>query len=35
MEYKYHIVDVCTEEIFGGAQIAVFPNANGLDKITM
>jgi PhzF family phenazine biosynthesis protein len=35
MEYKYHIVDVFTEEIFGGAQIAVFPNANGLDKTTM
>lgn len=31
MEYPFHTVDVFTDRIFEGAQIAVFPNANGLD----
>ena len=35
MQYKYYIADVFTEEPFNGAQIAVFPNADGLDQIKM
>jgi trans-2,3-dihydro-3-hydroxyanthranilate isomerase len=30
MNYKYYIADVFTRQIFNGAQIAVFPNAEGL-----
>jgi trans-2,3-dihydro-3-hydroxyanthranilate isomerase len=30
MNYKYYITDIFTKEVFGGAQIAVFPNAEGL-----
>jgi trans-2,3-dihydro-3-hydroxyanthranilate isomerase len=30
MKYNYYIADVFTTEIFSGAQIAVFPNAEGL-----
>jgi PhzF family phenazine biosynthesis protein len=35
LKQHYHIVDVFTDELFNGAQIAVFPNADGLDKATM
>ncbi len=35
MNYKYNIVDVFTDRIFQGAQIAVFPKAEGLNKDTM
>ena len=35
MNYKYYIADVFTDRIFHGAQIAVFPHAEGLDKDTM
>ena len=30
MKYNYYIADVFTRQIFNGAQIAVFPNADGL-----
>ncbi len=30
MKYSYYIADVFTDRIFNGAQIAVFPNADGL-----
>jgi trans-2,3-dihydro-3-hydroxyanthranilate isomerase len=35
MQYKYYIADVFTNTPFSGAQIAVFPNADGLDKSNM
>jgi trans-2,3-dihydro-3-hydroxyanthranilate isomerase len=35
MNYKYYIADVFTRRIFNGAQIAVFPNADGLSEQTM
>lgn len=35
MKYSYYIADVFTTEIFSGAQIAVFPNAEGLSKAQM
>ena len=35
MQYKYYIADVFTDELFNGAQIAVFPHADGLDKSQM
>jgi PhzF family phenazine biosynthesis protein len=35
MKYKYYIADVFTNKPFNGAQIAVFPEANGLDKVQM
>jgi trans-2,3-dihydro-3-hydroxyanthranilate isomerase len=35
MQYNYYLADVFTTELFGGAQIAVFPNANGLTKPVM
>ena len=35
MQYKYYITDVFADRIFQGAQIAVFPQADGLDKHTM
>jgi trans-2,3-dihydro-3-hydroxyanthranilate isomerase len=35
MKYNYYIADVFTTEIFSGAQIAVFPNAQGLQKTQM
>ncbi len=35
MKYNYYIADVFTKEIFSGAQIAVFPNAKGLNKQQM
>lgn len=35
MEYKYFIADVFTDRIFQGAQIAVFPQAEGLERHTM
>lgn len=31
MKYNYYIADVFTKQIFNGAQIAVFPNAEGLN----
>lgn len=31
MQYSYYTVDVFTRHLFGGAQIAVFPEAAGLD----
>ena len=31
MKYQYYIADVFTQQIFNGAQIAVFPNADGLN----
>ena len=30
MKYNYYIADVFTRQIFNGAQIAVFPDADGL-----
>lgn len=35
MQYKYYITDVFTNKAFNGAQIAVFPNADGLDQTQM
>ncbi|MDP1773866.1 MAG: PhzF family phenazine biosynthesis protein [Methylobacter sp.] len=35
MKYNYYIADVFTKQIFSGAQIAVFPNAEGLNKEQM
>lgn len=35
MQYKYYITDVFTDKPFDGAQIAVFPNADGLDQANM
>ncbi len=35
MQYNYSIADVFTDEIFQGAQIAVFPKAEGLNRDTM
>ena len=35
MNYQYYIADVFTDRIFQGAQIAVFPHAQGLSKDTM
>jgi len=35
MNYQYYIADVFTDRIFNGAQIAVFPKADGLDGQTM
>jgi trans-2,3-dihydro-3-hydroxyanthranilate isomerase len=35
MNYQYYIADVFTREVFNGAQIAVFPNADGLGDETM
>ena len=35
MNYNYYITDVFTNKVFNGAQIAVFPNADGLDKQQM
>ncbi len=35
MQYKYYITDVFTNKPFDGAQIAVFPNADGLDQASM
>ena len=30
MNYNYYVADIFTKEVFSGAQIAVFPNAEGL-----
>ena len=35
MRYRYYIVDVFTETLFGGNQLAVLPDAQGLDSETM
>ena len=35
MNYNYYIADVFTRQIFNGAQIAVFPNAEGLSDEQM
>lgn len=35
MQYQYYIADVFTNKPFNGAQIAVFPHADGLDQIHM
>jgi len=35
MNYKYYITDVFTNQVFNGAQVAVFPNAEGLTKLQM
>ncbi|MGZ5075488.1 MAG: PhzF family phenazine biosynthesis protein [Methylobacter sp.] len=35
MKYNYYIADVFTKQIFSGAQIAVFPNAEGLSNEQM
>lgn len=35
MKYTYYITDVFTNQVFNGAQVAVFPNAAGLDKLQM
>lgn len=35
MNYNYYIADVFTRKIFNGAQIAVFPNADGLSSQQM
>jgi trans-2,3-dihydro-3-hydroxyanthranilate isomerase len=34
-EYKYHLVDVFTDQPFGGNQLAVFPDGQGLADETM
>ncbi len=35
MNYTYYIADVFTNQVFSGAQIAVFPNAEGLNLTQM
>ncbi len=35
MNYTYYIIDVFTNQAFNGAQVAVFPNAEGLNKLQM
>jgi len=35
MKYTYYITDVFTNQAFNGAQVAVFPDATGLDKLQM
>jgi trans-2,3-dihydro-3-hydroxyanthranilate isomerase len=35
MNHQYYIADVFTHEVFNGAQIAVFPHADGLSDETM
>ncbi|MCK5831499.1 MAG: PhzF family phenazine biosynthesis protein [Methylococcales bacterium] len=35
MKYKYYITDVFTNRIFNGAQVAVFPEADGLNSNQM
>lgn len=35
MKYQYYIADVFSREVFNGAQIAVFPNADGLGDEAM
>lgn len=35
MKYTYYIADVFTKQIFNGAQVAVFPHADGLNCHTM
>lgn len=35
MRYPYHILDVFTDRPFGGNQLAVLPDARGLDAATM
>jgi trans-2,3-dihydro-3-hydroxyanthranilate isomerase len=35
MKYNYYIADAFTKTLFSGAQIAVFPNADGLNKTQM
>ncbi|WP_374090313.1 PhzF family phenazine biosynthesis protein [Methylomicrobium lacus] len=35
MKYQYYIADVFTRQVFNGAQIAVFPNADGLGDVEM
>ena len=35
MNYKYYIADVFTNQIFNGAQVAVFPSADGLNDEQM
>lgn len=35
MNYQYYIADVFTHKVFNGAQIAVFPNADGLGEDKM
>ena len=35
MKYNYYIADVFTDQIFSGAQIAVFPDAEGLSQQQM
>lgn len=35
MNYKYNIADVFTNQVFNGAQVAVFPNADGLNNQQM
>lgn len=35
MKYNYYITDVFTDQIFNGAQIAVFPQAEGLSSAQM
>lgn len=35
MQYKYYIADVFTNQLFNGAQVAVFPAADGLNEIQM
>jgi predicted PhzF superfamily epimerase YddE/YHI9 len=35
MNYNYYIADVFTKKVFNGAQVAVFPKADGLSKEQM
>jgi trans-2,3-dihydro-3-hydroxyanthranilate isomerase len=35
MKYKYYMADIFTHQVFSGAQVAVFPDANGLNNQQM
>ncbi|MBA2686507.1 MAG: PhzF family phenazine biosynthesis protein, partial [Gemmatimonadaceae bacterium] len=35
MSYRYHTADVFTNEMFGGNQLAVFPEATGITEAQM
>ncbi|MEE9338187.1 MAG: PhzF family phenazine biosynthesis protein [Methylococcaceae bacterium] len=35
MKYKYYMADIFTHHVFGGAQVAVFPDAEGLNNQQM
>ena len=35
MKYKYYMADIFTHQVFSGAQVAVFPDADGLSNQQM